>query len=89
MEMTYREPTDWVKKRRVQLLSLVQLSPDLCPPKKSEFLHPKKKLKENAIYKSAFITDDLMPLRAKLLKLLKKPLLWIATLTWWGGLSFQ
>ena len=60
------------KKRRVQLLSLVQLSPDLCPQKKSEFLHAKKKLKENAIYKSAFITEGLTPLRVKLLKYVKE-----------------
>ena len=31
---------------------------------KSEFLYAKKKMKENAIYKSAFITEDLTPLRA-------------------------
>ena len=36
--------------------------------KRSEFLHVKKKRKENAIYKSAFITEDLTPLRTKLLR---------------------
>ena len=40
--------------------------------KRSEFLHAKKKLKENAIYKSAFITEDLTPLRAKLLRYVKE-----------------
>ena len=40
--------------------------------KRSEFLYAKKKLKENAIYKSAFITEDLTPLRVKLLRYAKE-----------------
>ena len=40
--------------------------------KKSEFLYAKKKLKEDAIYKSAFITEGLTPLRAKLLRYVKE-----------------
>ena len=39
---------------------------------RSEFLYANKKLKENAIFKSAFITEDLMPLRAKLLRYVKE-----------------
>ena len=39
---------------------------------RNEFLYAKKKLKENAIHKSAFITEDLTPLRAKLLRCVKE-----------------
>ena len=64
--MTYRKPTDWVKKRRGQLLCLVQLLRDLCPTKREArfYNYANKKLKENAIYISAFITEDHTPLRA-------------------------